>query len=73
MTWLAGNGFLAEGAASETTPNFVTVILFALGLLSRQLTYGPVTVGKEYRKKEAAERDAKPLGDMRRSYEEGLT
>jgi putative chitinase len=67
VTWLAGHGLLGEGDTDQMTTNFVTGLLFVLGLLSRQLTYGPVTVRMDYRKKDAAESDAKPRSDVRRS------
>jgi predicted chitinase len=52
VTWLVGQGYIADGDAEAMTTNLVVGILFVLGLLARQLSYGPVTVEKEYSKKE---------------------
>lgn len=51
VTWLVGQGYFGADQSEEMTTNLVAGFLFVLGLLSRQLTYGPVTVRKEYRKK----------------------
>jgi putative chitinase len=56
VTWLVGQGYVADTDMESMTTNLVAGILFVLGLLSRQLTYGPVTVEKNYRKKDADER-----------------
>ena len=52
VTWLVGRGYLAEGETETMTTNLVAGFLFVLGLLARQMAYGPVTVEKEYRKKD---------------------
>ena len=59
ITWLAGaavTGFVGSGIvvpeqSEAMTTSLVTIILVVLGLLSRQMSYGPVTVKKKYRKK----------------------
>lgn len=55
VTWLAGYGLLGEGDTDRMTTNFVTGILIVLGLFARQMTYGPVTVERKYRKKKEEE------------------
>jgi len=52
VTWLVGQGYLGAEQSEEMTTNLIAGFLFVLGLLSRQMTYGPVTIKNEYRKKD---------------------
>lgn len=52
VTWLVGQGYLGAEQSEEMTTNLIAGFLFVLGLLSRQMAYGPVTIKKEYRKKD---------------------
>ncbi|MDQ3236518.1 MAG: hypothetical protein M3Q54_03140 [Actinomycetota bacterium] len=51
VTGLVGSGIIVPEQSEAMTTSLVTIILVVLGLLSRQMTYGPVTVKKKYRKK----------------------
>ncbi len=51
VTWLVGQGYVGSGEVDSMTANLVTGLLFVLGLLARQMSYGPVTVEKKYRRK----------------------
>jgi hypothetical protein len=51
VTWFVGNGIVVPEQSEAMTTSLVAIILVILGLLSRQMSYGPVTVKKKYRKK----------------------
>jgi hypothetical protein len=59
LAWFVGaavTGFVSSGVvpveqSEALTTSLVTIILVVLGLFSRQVSYGPVTVKKKYRKK----------------------
>ena len=55
VTWLVGQGYVGSGDVDSMTTNLVAGFLLVLGLLARQMSYGPVTVEKKYRKKKEGE------------------
>ena len=52
VAWLIGNGYLAPELKEQTSADVIAGLLLVLGLLARQMAYGPVTVEKEYNKKD---------------------